>query len=931
MSDTPTDPNTLASAYTPADVEDRWYAFWEDQKLFHADPDTARQPYTIVIPPPNITGMLTMGHVLNNTLQDIFIRWNRLLGRHAAWIPGTDHAGIATQTVVEKTLKREEGTSRHDLGREAFIERVWEWREKYGDIITTQLRKLGVSCDWDRLVFTMDPALSDAVREVFIRLYRKGLIYRGKRIINWDPVSHTALSDEEVVHKDLAGKLYHFRYPVIVDGKPSTDTFLVVATTRPETMLGDTAVAVHPTDERYARFVGGQVLLPLMNRPIPVIADEYVDPTFGTGVVKITPAHDPNDFEVGKRHDLAQINVMDVDASINAEGGVYAGLDRFEARTRVVADLEALGLVEKIDEYAHSVGFSDRTDVPVEPFLSDQWFVSMKQLAEPALEAVRAGEIRFHPERWTRTYEHWMTNIRDWTISRQLWWGHRIPVYYCDACGWMDALHEHPGACPTCGAEGVRQDEDVLDTWFSSWLWPFSVHGWPNDSEALRYFYPTHLLVTAPDIIFFWVARMIMAGLEFMKDIPLPDGSPRTETKDLVPFHDVYFTSIIRDEQGRKMSKSLGNSPNPLDVIATYGADALRFTVIYLAPLGQDVLFSESKCELGRNFANKIWNAARFLLMHKAKAEEDGAWQYRNSRWARTDGAVALDLAPAASTMELEDRWIISRLNESIRDLREGMERYRINDAAKQLYDVIWHDFCDWYIELIKERLYSPDEKLRRVTLARALHVFDALLRLLHPFMPFVTEEIWHKLEPGRDDRSIMNEQLPTCDEAAIDAVVVEDMTFLQELVEGVRTVRGEMNIPPARECTVVINCLGERHATAIRENTHFLQRLARISDVEVGRDLPRPRLSGSLVIGGEDVYIPLEGLIDVALERARLEKEIARVEGLLKSIVSKLGNEKFVANAPDDVVAREREKEHNFRTTLGKLQANLAGLAADA
>jgi len=596
MSQEPQQPETLASAYSPQDVEDRWYAFWEDRRLFHAEPDAAKSQFSILMPPPNITGMLTMGHVLNHTLQDVFVRWRRLLGEHVCWIPGTDHAGIATQTVVEKTLKKDEGKSRHDLGRDLFLERVWQWREKFGGIIMAQLRKLGNSSDWERTVFTMDPELSYAVREVFIRLYKKGLIYRGKRIINWDPIAHTALSDEEVVYKEQQGKLYHFRYPVMIDGSPSKTEWLVLATTRPETMLGDTAVAVHPDDERYKHLVGKYVWLPLMDREIPVVADTYVDMEFGTGVVKITPAHDPNDFEVGQRHQLPQINVMDVDASINELGGKYKGLDRFAARKQVVADLEELGLVEKIDDYTHSVGFSDRTDVPVEPYLSDQWFVSMKPLAEPALEVVRNGVVRFHPERWVKTYEHWMTNIRDWTISRQLWWGHRIPVFYCNDCSWQDAMHDSPGVCPKCGGSNIRQDDDVLDTWFSSWLWPFSVHHWPKDTPDLRYFYPTSLLVTAPDIIFFWVARMIMAGMEFMKDIPNFDGSPRTKPEDLVPFHDVYFTSIIRDEKGRKMSKSLGNSPDPLEVIQEYGADALRFTVSYLAPLGQDVLFSTSKC-----------------------------------------------------------------------------------------------------------------------------------------------------------------------------------------------------------------------------------------------------------------------------------------------------------------------------------------------
>ena len=920
----------LATAYAPQEVENTWYGFWEQHRLFHAEPDASSDVFTIVIPPPNITGRLTIGHVLNNTLQDIFIRWHRLQGKLTCWIPGTDHAGIATQTVVEKELKEKENHSRHDLGRDDFIRRVWQWRDEYGDIIVRQLRKLGVACDWDRLVFTMDEGLSAAVKEAFIRLYRKGLIYRGKRIINWDPVAHTALSDEEVVHQEQQGKLYHIRYPIIVDGTASDERYLVVATTRPETMLGDTAVAVHPEDERYRQLIGKTVLLPLMHREIPVIADEYVDPLFGTGVVKITPAHDPNDFEVGLRHNLPQINVMDVDASITTEGGSYAGQDRYTARRNIMADLQTLGLVEKIDDYVHSVGFSDRTKVPIEPYLSDQWFLRMNELAEPALTVVREGHIRFYPERWVKTYEHWMTNIRDWTISRQLWWGHRIPVFYCDACSWVDALHAAPQTCPSCGADAVRQDEDVLDTWFSSWLWPFSVHHWPADSPDLRTFYPTSLLVTGPDIIFFWVARMIMAGLEFMPEVPNPDGSARKEWKDLVPFTDVYFTSIVRDEQGRKMSKSLKNSPDPLEVVEEYGADALRFTITYIAPLGQDVLYSNSKCEIGRNFANKIWNAARFLLMNVAKMEEKGGWFFRNGRW-HSSRADALDLPLAASTMELEDQWIFSRLHSTLRDLGGLMDRYRVNDAAKLLYDFIWHDFCDWYIELIKERLYSPDEKLQRVTTERALNVFDAILKMLHPFMPFVTEEIWHKLEPDREEQSIMQQRIPETNQELIRADVMESMSFLQSLVEGIRTIRGEMNVPPSKMCKAVILCRSGQHEQAVRENAHFLQRLARIEEVEIGPDLQRPRLSATTIVSGEEVYIPLEGLIDIEVERRRVQKEIDRVSGLLRAIEGKLSNEKFLANAPEDVVEKEKEKRENFAATMEKLHATLSFLALDA
>jgi valyl-tRNA synthetase len=915
----------IATAYSPADVEDHWYRFWEENGLFHAEADCSPEPFTIVIPPPNITGMLTMGHVLNNTLQDVFLRWARLNGRHTCWIPGTDHAGIATQTVVEKTIKTEEGLSRHDLGREEFLKRVWEWRDKYGGIIIRQLRKLGVACDWDRTVFTMDAGLSKSVTEAFIRLYKRGLLYRGKRIINWDPVAHTALSDEEVNYREQQGHLWHIRYPLIVGGEASATEYIVVATTRPETMLGDTAVAVHPGDERYASFVGKTVLLPLMNRAIPVVADEYVDPAFGTGAVKITPAHDPNDFEIGERHGLPRINVMDVDASINSNGGRYAGQDRYTARVNIVADLEAAGLFDKVEDYTHSVGFSDRTKVPVEPWLSDQWFVDMKPLAEPALAAVRDGLVHFHPERWVKTYEHWMTNIRDWTISRQLWWGHRIPVFYCDGCGWTDALHDAPPSCPSCGSTAVRQDEDVLDTWFSSWLWPFSVHHWPVDSPDLRHFYPTSLLVTAPDIIFFWVARMIMAGFEFMKNVPLPDGSPRVRREDLVPFRDVYFTSIIRDELGRKMSKSLGNSPDPLDVIRDYGADALRFTVLYLAPLGQDVMFSSNKCEIGRNFANKLWNAARFLLMNKGRIEAAGGWSYDDGQWLR-DGEA--DVAAVAA--ELEDLWIVSRLHETIAGTAAAMEQYRVNDVAKQLFDFIKHDFCDWYVELIKDRLYADDETQQRAALGSALGVFDAILALLHPFMPFVTEELWHKMEPGREGLTIMHKRLPAADSALVDTAVEETMTFLQSIVEAVRGIRGEMNVPPSTACRVAVNCRTEDRARAVLDNRHFLERLARIDRVDAGIGLKRPKLSATAIVAGDEVFVPLEGLIDVERERARLEKEIERVAGLLRGIEAKLGNESFTARAPADVVEKEKAKRENFRRTLEKLRANLVNLESE-
>ena len=914
----------IPKAYDPSLVEEKWYTYWERHKVFHAEPEPDKEQFVVLMPPPNITGMLHMGHVLNHTLQDIYIRWYRMEGKNTVWIPGTDHAGIATQTVVEKSL-REEGKTRHDLGREKFLEKVWEWRDQFGSIILQQLRKLGVSADWDRLVFTMDEKLSRAVREVFVRLYEKGLIYRGKRIINWDPVSHTALSDEEVEYKEVQGKLYYFKYPVIKNGKPSSEEFLTIATTRPETMLGDTAVAVHPKDPRYLAYIGGKVLLPLLNREIPVIADDYVDREFGTGVVKITPAHDPNDFEIGKRHHLEERNVMSVDATINENGGPYRGLTREEARKRIIADLEKLGLVERIENHVHSVGYSDRTKVPIEPYLSDQWFVKMKPLAEPALGVVKDGVISFHPKRWVKTYEHWMTNIRDWCISRQLWWGHRIPVFYCDECGWEGALREDPDCCPKCRSEHVRQDEDVLDTWFSSWLWPFSVHHWPEDNASLRTFYPTHLLVTGPDIIFFWVARMIMAGLEFMPEVPLPDGTPRQTPRELVPFYDVYFTSIVRDGKGRKMSKSLGNSPDPLDVVNTYGADALRYTITYLAPIGQDVLFDVDKCETGRNFANKIWNAARFLLQNKIAMEEETGLTWKEGKWRFAEGGMEYPME--AGPPELEDRWIVSRFHHTIKDLRAAVTGYRVNEATRVLYDFVWKNYCDWYIELIKERLYSSDTSVRLSTLQRALDIFETMLRMLHPFMPFLTEELWHRLERREEGATISIMPLPIEDEAAIQPDVEERMEFLQKVVDEVRSIRAEMRVPPSRNCSLVCRCSNDKYIDAILNHDHFLRRLARIERIEASIEVDKPSLAASAVVEGQELFIPLKDLIDLELEKKRLQKEVDRLKGLLQGIEKKLGNTKFVENAPKEVVDKERMKQENIRAALEKIEENLRQL----
>jgi valyl-tRNA synthetase len=911
----------IPKTYNPADVEERWYPAWEERGLFRARVDPSREPYTIVIPPPNITGILTMGHVLNNTIQDIFVRWKRMQGRETLWLPGTDHAGIATQNVVEKALARE-GTGRHALGREKFIARVWEWKEEYGGTIIRQLRKLGASCDWERERFTMDDGLSRAVQEIFVRLYEKNLIYRGKYIVNWCPKDHTAISDDEVNYAEQQGSLWHIRYPFV-----GSDDWAVVATTRPETMLGDTAVAVHPADERYARLVGRMVRLPLTGREIPVIADEAVDASFGTGMVKVTPAHDPEDFLICQRYNdrapggggMAPIQVLDTSARTTASvPEKYRSLDRFDARKAVVADLQAGGFLVKTEPYTHNVGRCYRCDTVIEPYLSDQWFVRMKPLAGRALAAVADGTVRFHPARWVRTYEHWMTNIRDWCISRQLWWGHRIPVWYCigdDACRLECrepiVSRTKPDACPHCGSTNLRQDEDVLDTWFSSWLWPFSTLGWPDDTKDLRYFYPTDTLVTGPDIIFFWVARMIMAGLEVTGDIPLPDGSRRTSAAQMVPFRDVYFTSIIRDAQGRKMSKSLGNSPDPLEVIREYGADALRFTIVYLAPLGQDVLYSNEKCEIGRNFANKIWNAGRFLMMNAGEG-----------------GAAPPAPEPVDAHADLADRWILSRYHSTAAALNAALGRFEINVASKLLYDFVWHDFCDWYVEMVKGRLYGDEPgEVRSAVLGRAIMIFEETMKLLHPFMPFLTEELWQSLRPRGRGESIMVSAFPAGDAAWVDASAEEEMTFVQECINSIRNIRGELAVPPAREISLLLRFDEPRASAVVMKYERYFRRLARVSGIGEHRSPAKPPHSAGAVVRGGEIFVPLEGIIDLAAERSRIEKELARVTGMYENTRTKLQNGSFVERAPAKIVEQEKGKLESFRSTMEKLRASLESL----
>jgi valyl-tRNA synthetase len=882
----------LDKAYDPAVVEDKWYAVWEAKGYFFADEAQPGPRFSIVIPPPNVTGVLTMGHVLNNSMQDILVRFKRMDGYVTLWMPGTDHAGIATQNAVEKQLAAE-GTSRHDLGREQFEQRVWAWKERYGSTILLQLKKLGCSCDWRRERFTMDPGLSRAVREVFVRLYEKGLIYRGQRIIHWCVRCHTALSDEEAVTTEggESGHLWHIRYPA-EDGGDG----VVVATTRPETMLGDTGVAVHPDDARYHHLIGKRVILPLMRRPIPVIADALVDPAFGTGAVKVTPAHDANDFDMGQRHELPPLVIMDTQGRINDNGGRYAGLDRFAARKQIVEDLEAAGLLVKTDPYRVPVRRCERCNTIIEPYLSEQWFVRMEPLARPAIAAVRNGSVRLYPERWVGVYLHWMENIRDWCISRQLWWGHRIPVWYCDDCTQLTVARTDPTECAHCRSGKIHQDSDVLDTWFSSWLWPFSTMGWPDDTPALRRFYPTDTLITAADIIFFWVARMVMAGYEFMGERP---------------FSDVCFNSIIRDVQGRKMSKSLGNSPDPLDVIASYGADALRFTIVSLAPPGEDVRYAVEKTDLGRHFANKIWNAARFVMMN-------------------VDAAVVAPLdAVTDGPLELPERWILSRLQGVIEQVRAALNAYRFNDAALALYGFIWHEYCDWYVEISKLALYGSDAALKRRVQTVLVHVLEQALRLLHPFMPFLTEEIWQALPVERPTESIMVAPYPQPNDPRRDGLAEVAMEHLTAAVRSVRNIRSELGIQP--NVTVSIH-LGNDAAARITALEPYLKALARVGGIERLAAGERPSGEPSALVEGlGEIFVPLRGVVEPADVRKRLERDLSKVEKELTGVEAKLGRPDFVDRAPEDIVEKERERAAALRGRQETLQRHLAVLRADA
>ncbi|MCB9366108.1 MAG: valine--tRNA ligase [Calditrichaeota bacterium] len=890
----------LDKAYAPAHVESRLYARWEELGCFRAPIRKGHKPYVIMMPPPNVTGMLTLGHVLNNSLQDLLARWRRMHGDDVLWLPGTDHAGIATQIKVEDQLATE-GLTRHDLGREKLVERIWEWRENYGGIILQQLRKIGASCDWSRTRFTLDPDLSRAVAEIFVRLYNKGLIYRGKRIVNWDPEKQTALSDEQVDYRNVQSNLWHFKYP-LSDGSGH----LVVATTRPETMLGDTAIAVHPEDERYKHLHGKTVTLPLVGRKIPIVPDDYVDREFGTGCVKVTPAHDPNDFEIGNRHSLEFLVVIGPDGTMNDNvPAEFQAFDRKEARKRVVAALEEQGFLEKVEPYSHSVGHNERTGTVIEPLLSEQWFVRMKELAEPALAAVREGRVKFHPQHWEKTYFHWLENVRDWCISRQIWWGHRIPLWTVKETGEVICSVEDPTHDPKYAGLTLVQDPDVVDTWFSSWLWPFSTLGWPEKTEDLEHFFPTSTLVTAPDIIFLWVARMIIASEEVF---------------GVEPYRDVYFTGVVRDLQGRKMSKSLGNSPDPLEVIGTYGADALRFTIISQTPRGGDVRFGSDMCEHGRNFANKLWNATRFLLMNVPEEGETFAF----------DPIESLPSAPE----DLIDRWITSAFLSCANDVDRALAEFRFADAAKRAYAFVWNDFCDWYLELIKVRLQGTEEE-RLEALRRAFGVLHGIVRLLHPFMPFVTEEIYQTLSKlsaaswpvYSRHASIMQASFPGYIEALVDSSVEAQFSKLQDVVSAIRNIRGELRIAPSLRIAAGLRSDHRHIAEEWDLFSDFVMRLAGLSEFSI--DKARPKGSASAIVQGLEVFVPLHGLIDVHAERARLGKEDERLLKLVEGTRAKLANANFVERAKPEVVEAEREKLSELEHAHEKIRRFLDELEA--
>ena len=876
----------LAKTYNPKEIEEKLYEKWCENKYFHAEVDRDKKPFTTVMPPPNITVKLHMGHALDNTLQDILIRYKRMEGFNALWVPGTDHAAISTEVKVTNQLKSE-GIDKKELGREGFLERTWQWKEEYAGTIENQLKKMGISCDWDRERFTMDEGCSKAVEEVFINLYEKGYIYKGSRIINWCPVCKTSLSDAEVEHEEQGGHFWHIKYPIV-----GTEDFLEIATTRPETMLGDTAIAVHPEDERYKDIIGKHVMLPLVNREIPIVADYYVDKEFGTGAVKITPAHDPNDFEVGKRHNLEEINIMNDDATINERGGRYAGMERYEARKAIVKDLEEQGFLVKIEPHSHNVGTHDRCGTTVEPLIKQQWFVKMEELAKPAIEALHTGELKFVPERFNKIYLHWLENIKDWCISRQIWWGHRIPAYYCDECGEFVVAKEIPEKCPHCGCTHFTQDEDTLDTWFSSALWPFSTLGWPEKTEDLDYFYPTDVLVTGYDIIFFWVIRMVFSGLEHTGKSP---------------FHTVLIHGLVRDSQGRKMSKSLGNGIDPLEIIDQYGADALRLTLVTGNAPGNDMRFSNERVEASRNFANKVWNASRFILMNMKENIVD---------------------EPGESLLKPADRWILAKVNRLTKDVTENMDKFELGIAVQKVYDFIWDEFCDWYVELAKYRIYHAEEDpdSAKCVLWILKTVLGQALKLLHPFMPFITEEIYSALVP--EEESLMISSWPEYRREWEFPTDEEVMSHVKEITRGIRNMRAEMNVPNNRRTKVFIVSTDQNLLSGIEAIRESVKPLMLANDILLHsekKDIAEDAVS--IVVPGAAVYLPLEDLVDfeqekerLAKEEEKLTKEIARAKGMLS-------NEKFLSKAPEKKVQEEKEKLEKYTQMLAQVQERMAGL----
>ncbi len=885
---TSTSAENIAKHYNPAEVEEKWYAFWEENGFFHSEPDE-RESYTVVIPPPNVTGVLHMGHMLNNTIQDVLVRRARMLGKNACWVPGTDHASIATEAKVVQKL-RKEGITKADLSREEFLEKAWEWTDEHGGIILQQLRKLGASCDWQRTRFTLEDELYESVIDCFIELHNRGYIYRGRRMINWDPEAQTALSDEEVIHREVQSKFYYVNYKI----KGEND-ILTIATTRPETILADTAVCVHPDDERFQHLIGKTAIIPLVEREVPVIADEYVNPEFGTGCLKITPAHDANDYEIGRKHDLEVIDILNADGKLNGKAQFYLGKDRFEARELITQDLDDAGQLAKIEQMNNKLGYSERTDAVIEPRLSLQWFCKMDELAEPALEHVMDGTTQFYPEKFKNSYRHWMENIRDWCISRQLWWGQRIPAwYYGDKADdyviaktkeeALKKAQEKSGEALT--ENDLKQDEDVLDTWFSSWLWPISVFDGIRhpDNREINYYYPTDDLVTAPEIIFFWVARMIMSGYEFRGE---------------KPFSNVYFTGIVRDSQRRKMSKSLGNSPDPIKLMEQYGADGVRVGMLFSSPAGNDLLFDEKLCEQGRNFANKIWNAFRFLSMNKTEG-------------TKYDSGLQID------EKNLADNWMMSRLHQTIQAVNQNMSDYRLNDALHEIYSLIWDDFCDWYIELLK-----PDksgEKIKPEKLARGFQFFEQLMKLLHPFMPFITEEIWQHIRSRKTEEAIITASWPEYDEEKIHAKDAANFTAIQKMISALRNIRAEFNVPPSAEINVYVKTGDEKMTSVLHKNEWIFRKMQAIGTFDVSKGLKKPEISASAVVEGSELFVPLKGVIDLEKERMRIKKEIGRLEGFLKSVNGKLNNEGFLNNAPEEVVQREYDKKEDTEDNLKKL-----------